>query len=214
MESQSYRIFIITKYGDETYKTRQEYQRALRSEKFINEDAYFVSKCKKRDLIPVHCKLGGKRSVSTITRKLLKNTERKLLNRSIVKNYSKRWKQRNKFKNVNEKLEERLSVKDYIDHEMKTHKKLDKLIEVKKKKSEHKFNKILDTNAKDNFNISQKDKEAHIQKTVLNFSQVQIPIDYSDSLPRGLNYKAVKKWVPLIDIISGVEGATESISAT
>ena len=37
-------------------------------------------------------------------------------------------------------LEEVLSVKDYTDHEMKTHKKLDKLIEVKKKKLEHKFN--------------------------------------------------------------------------
>ena len=62
-----------------------------------------------------------------------------------------------------------LSVKDCIDHETKTHKKLDKIIEVKKKKLEHKINKMIDTNAKDNFNISQKDKEAHIQRTVLNF---------------------------------------------
>ena len=123
MESQSYRTFFITtKYGDETYKTIQEYQSALRSEKIINEDIYFLSKCKKRDLIPVHCKLDGRRSVSPVIRKLLKNTERKLLNRSIVKNYSKRWKQRNKGKNINEKLEEVLTVKDYIDHEMKTHK--------------------------------------------------------------------------------------------
>ena len=173
MENQSYRKFITTKYGDEAYKTIQEYQSALRLEKIINEDIYFLSKCKKRDLIPVHCKLGGRRSVSPVTRKLLKNTERKLLNRSIVKNYSKCWKQRNKLKNINEKLEV-LSVKDYIGHEIKTHKKLNKLMEVKKKKLEHKFNKMLDTNAKDNFNISQKDKEAHIQRTVLNFSQVEI----------------------------------------
>ena len=32
-----------------------------------------------------------------------------------------------------------LSVEDYIDHEMKRHKKLDKLIEVKKKKLDHKL---------------------------------------------------------------------------
>ena len=39
---------------------------------------------------------------------------------------------------------------------------------------------MVDTNTKDNFNISQKDKEAHIQRTVLNFSQVEIPKDFSD----------------------------------
>ena len=70
---------------------------------------------------------------------------------------------------MNKQLEEVLSVKDYIDHETNTHKNLDKLIELKKKKLEHKFNKILDTNAKDNFNISQKDKEVHIERTALKF---------------------------------------------
>ena len=95
-----------------------------------------------------------------------------------------------------------LSVNDYIDHEMKTHKKLDNLIEVKKKKLEHKFNKMLHTNAKDSFNISLKNKEAHIQRTVLNFSQVEIPKDYSDLLSKGLDYKVPKKRLPLLDIIS------------
>ena len=52
---------------------------------------------------------------------LLKNIERKLLNKSIVKNYSKRWKQRNEPKNINRKLEDVLSVKGYIDHKRKTH---------------------------------------------------------------------------------------------
>ena len=113
MESQSYRTFITRKYGDEIYKTKQEYQSALRSEKIIYEDLYFVSKCKKRDLIPVQCKLVGRRSASPVTRNLLKNAGKKLLNRSIVKNYSKRWKQQNKLKNINEKLGEVLSVKDY-----------------------------------------------------------------------------------------------------
>ena len=47
---------------------------------------------------------------------------------------------------------------------MKRKQKMDKLIEVQKKTLEHKYNKMLDTNAKDNFNISQKVKEAHIQR--------------------------------------------------
>ena len=71
-------------------------------------------------------------------------------------------KQRKKLKNINEKLEEVLNRKDGIDLEIITHKKLDKLIYVKKKKLAHKFNKMLDTNLKDNFNIRQKDKEENI----------------------------------------------------
>ena len=47
------------------------------------------------------------------------------------------------------KLEEVLSLKDYIDHERKTNKKLDKLIEVNSKKLEQKFYKIVDASAKD-----------------------------------------------------------------
>ena len=105
-------------------------------------------------------------SVLLVTRKLLKNTEKRLLNRSIIKKYSKHWKQKNKIKNRNEKMQEVLSVKDYIYHETKTHQNLDKLIEVNKKDLEHKFNKMLDTNAKCNFSISQKDEEVHIQRTV------------------------------------------------
>ena len=62
----------------------QEYQSDLRS----NEDIYFLSKCKKRDLIPIHCKLDDRASVSPVTWKMLKNTERKLVNKSIAKNNS------------------------------------------------------------------------------------------------------------------------------
>ena len=45
-----------------------------------------------------------RRSVSPVTRKLLKNTKRILLNRSFIKDLSKRWKKRNKLKNLNEKI--------------------------------------------------------------------------------------------------------------
>ena len=108
-------------------------------------------------------------------------------------------------------MEEVLSVEDYIDHEMK---RLDKLIEVKKKKLEHKFNKVPNTNANNNFNIRQNDKEAHIERMVLNFSQVEIPKDYSDLLSNGLDYKVPKKRLPVLDIVSAAEDATENISVT
>ena len=71
---------------------------------------------------------------------------------------------------------------------------------------------------KDNFNISQKDKEAHIKRTVLNFSQVEIPKGYSDFLSKGLDYKVAKKRLPLLDIIPLlpllVGDATENILLT
>ena len=107
-----------------------------------------------------------------------------------------------------------LSIINCIDHEMKIHKKLDKLIEVKKRKSECKFNKMLDTIAKDNVKISRKDKEAHIQRTVLNFSQVEIPKYFSDLLTKSFDHKVAKKSLPLLDMISGVEETMENISVT
>ena len=187
---------------------------SVKFEKIINKDVYFLSKCKKRDLIRAHCKIGSRRPISPVTRNLLKNIERILLIKSIVKNYSKRWKQTSKLKNVNQKLVEVLNVKEYIDHETKVHQKLVKVTEIKKNKLEHKFNKMLGANAEDNFNINQKDKEAHIQRTVLHFSQVEVPKDCSDLLSKGLDYKVEKKRLPLLDIISGTEDATENILAT
>ena len=53
---------------------------------------------------------------------MLRNTEKKLLNRSILKSYSKHLKQRKKLKNINVKRCV-LSVKDWINQEIKTHKK-------------------------------------------------------------------------------------------
>ena len=37
----------------------------------------------------------------------------------------------------------------------------------------HKFNKMLYTNAKDNFNIRHEDKEAHIKRTILIFHKLK-----------------------------------------
>ena len=73
---------------------------------------------------------------------------------------------------------------------------------------------MLDTYAKDNFNIRQKDKEENIQRTVLNFSAVEIPKDYSDLLSKVSIYNVAKKQLPLLDIICGVEDTKENISGT
>ena len=48
MESQSYRTFKTTKYGDEAFKTIQEYQNPLRLENTIIEDIYFLSKMQEK----------------------------------------------------------------------------------------------------------------------------------------------------------------------
>ena len=86
MERQSYKNYILNKYGDIVFKT-------LKTTETLNKDIEFLSKCKRSKIIPTHCNIGGRRSASPMTRKMIEETERKLLNRSIVKNYSKRWKQ-------------------------------------------------------------------------------------------------------------------------
>ena len=49
---------------------------------------------------------------------------------------------------------------------------------------------------------------------VLNFSQVEIPKDYSDLLSKILDYKVMRKRLSLLDITSGVENETENITET
>ena len=44
-------------------------------------------------------------------------------------------------------------------------------------------------------------------------SRVEIPKNYSELLWKELDYKVAKKRLPLLDIISGVEDATENIPA-
>ena len=49
---------------------------------------------------------------------------------------------------------------------------------------------------------------------VLNFSQVEIPQDYSDLLSKRIRLWSCKETLPLLDIISRVEDGTDNISAT
>ena len=113
MERQSYKNYIINKYGDIVFKTLKEFQAATKTTEILNKDIEFLSKCKRSKIIPTHCKIGRRRSASPMMRKMIEETERKLLNRSIVKNYSKRWKQQRIKESKENLLQENLSLADY-----------------------------------------------------------------------------------------------------
>ena len=78
MERQSYKNYIINKYGDIICKTLKEFQAATKTTEILNKDIEFLSKCKRSKIIPTHCKIGGRRSTSPMTRKMIEETERKL----------------------------------------------------------------------------------------------------------------------------------------
>ena len=109
MERQSLKDFIKNKYGDNVLKSINEYQKASKKEDILSKDIEFLSNCKRSSITPIHCRIGGRRSVSPTTRKLIGETERKLLNRSIVKNYTKRFKLLQTRKKIDCNLEEKLS---------------------------------------------------------------------------------------------------------
>ena len=72
----------------------------------------FLNNCKKSNIVPVHCKLGGRRDASPATKRLLRNTERKLWNRSIAKCYSNKWEVNKILENSINQLQDNLSIKD------------------------------------------------------------------------------------------------------
>ena len=71
----------------------------------------FLNNCKKSNIVPVHCKLGGRRDASPATKRLLRNTERKLWNRSIAKCYSNKWEVNKILENSINQLQDNLSIK-------------------------------------------------------------------------------------------------------
>ena len=78
--------------------------------KLLQQDIKFLNNCKKSNIVPVHCKLGGRRDASPTTNRLLRNTERKFLSKFIAKCYSNRWKACKILqKNINQ-LEDTLSI--------------------------------------------------------------------------------------------------------
>ena len=110
MTSHSYKEFITQKYGKKTYSNIISYQEKTRHLKLLQQDIKFLNNCKKSNIVPVHCKLGGRRDASPTTNRLLRDTERKLLNRSIAKCYSNRWKANKILQNSINQLEDTLSI--------------------------------------------------------------------------------------------------------
>ena len=161
MENQSYSNYITARYGDNTYDIINKYQDADKSSKLLTLDIEFLSKCKKSDIIPIHCRLGGRRSVSPNTRKILKKTEKKLLNRSISKNYSKRWKCRQEKGFYELRIEGTLCLKDYILLQNITESKISRSIEIKAEKLNEKFERLLCVNAKHYSNVTQGEKDIY-----------------------------------------------------
>ena len=101
------------KYGKKTYSNIIHYQEKTRHLKLLQQDIKFLNNCKKSNIVSVHCKLGGRRDESPTTKRLLRNTERKLLNRSIAKCYFNKWKANNILQNSINQLEDTLLIEDY-----------------------------------------------------------------------------------------------------
>ena len=78
-----------------------------------------------------------------MTRKMIEETERKLLNRSIVKNYSKRWKQQRIKESKENLLQENLSLADYAKVLALTRKRNFKKLNYKNQHLWKKFEKML-----------------------------------------------------------------------
>ena len=57
--------------GDNIYKEIICYQVSTKEIEVLNEDINFLSKCKKSRIIPVHCRLGERRSASPNTKKII-----------------------------------------------------------------------------------------------------------------------------------------------
>ena len=131
MTSHSYKEFVTQKYGEKTYGNIITYQEKTRQLKLLEQDIKFLNSCKKSNVVPTHCKFGGRRGASTATKRLLRNTERKLLNRSIAKCYSNRWKANKILQNSENQLEDNLFIRDYYKLMIFAEKKIKSRVERK-----------------------------------------------------------------------------------
>ena len=116
--------FITQNYGKKTYSNITSYQGKTGHLKLLQQDIKSLNNCKKSNIVPVHCKLGGRRDASPTTHILLRNTEKKLLNRFIAKCYSNRWKANKILQNSINQFEDTLSTKDYWELIIFTDKKI------------------------------------------------------------------------------------------
>ena len=72
LTSHSYKEFVTQKYGEKTYGNIITYQEKTRQLKLLEQDIKFLNSCKKSNVVPTHCKFGGRRGASTATKRLLR----------------------------------------------------------------------------------------------------------------------------------------------
>ena len=80
--------------------------------------------------------------MSPTTKRLLKNTGRKLSNRSIAKCYSNKWKSNKILQNSVNQLQDTLSIEDYCKLIVFTEKKTKSRVETKLKTLDKKYEKL------------------------------------------------------------------------
>ena len=208
MTSHSYKEFITQKYGKKTYSNIISYQEKTRHLKLLQQDIKFLNNCKS-NIVPVHCKLGGRRDASPTTNRLLRNTERKLLNRSIAKCYSNRWKANTILQNSINQLQDTLSIIDYCKLIIFTEKKIKSRVERKLETLDKKYQKLINKSRPPLNDLSEEDIKVHKENTVRNLSTVEIPGQFIDVLSKGIDYKIATRNIPVFDIIAGIEDATK-----
>ena len=180
MTSHYYEEFITQKYGKMTYSNIISYQEKTRHLKLLQQDIKFLNNCKKSNIVPVHCKLGGRRDASPTTNRLLRNTERKLLNRSIAKCYSNRWKANKILQNSINQLEDTLSIIDYCKLILFTEKKIKSRVERKLETLDKKYQKLINKSRPPLNDLSEEDIKVHKENMVRNLSTVEIPEQFID----------------------------------
>ena len=210
MERQSYSNFIKNKYGENIYRDIICYQISTKEIEVLNEDINFLSKCKKSGIIPVHCRIGKRRSASPNTKRIIISTEKKFLNRSISKNYSKRWKHQQMKRQRELSIEEELSLADYMRMIELTSKKQQNTIAFKRQHLSKKSEKLLKKKIGSGNSITSEDRREHQSKTLLNFTDIEIPKEFYPLLSKGLDFKVAGKKLPLIDIICSIEETIKS----
>ena len=209
MNRQSFKQFIKNRYGNNIFENINNFQTAYVNIELLNEDIYFLSKCKGSGITPIHCRIGGRRSVSPTTKKFIKSTEKKLLNRSITKNYSKRWKFTQVKNKADKLLEEILCIQDYLQVAKLTEKKYSNKIHFKRRHLLQKFEKLLKERFKNYSTVTLEEKSQHQNKTLLNFSNIEIPEEFRPLLSKGLEFKLATKKLPIVDMVCNIEEAVK-----
>ena len=169
----------------------------------------FLNNCKKSNIVSVHCKLGGRRDASPATKRLLRNTERKLWNRSIAKCYSNKWEVNKISENSINQLQDNLSIKDYSKLVIFTE-KIKSRVERKLKTLDKKYQKLIHI-LRLQLNDLSEDIKVHKENTVKNLSTVEIPERLIDVLSKGIDYKIATENIPVFDIIAGIEDVTKTL---